>query len=405
VNGVLAATAISFGIIFMAELGDKSQLMALTFATRYRAMPVLIGITVATATVHAVSVAVGHGLYAALPTGWIRLIAGIAYLGFAAWTLRGDSLDEAEEAKSRTDHRSVIVAASTAFFLAEIGDRTMLATITLASQYGWLGVWAGSTLGMVAADALAIAVGAKLGKRLPTHLIALAGAVLLTGFGVWLTVEALVELRLPVLTAGVDHHLVAWIALVLACAVLIGTRLHRARAVGRSGSEPGAAHPVTRGAQALPRLLLVLATVLGLAAPLLVATDIVQPIGLLGSPGFVVVGAALLLLGMSVILAAQSRVASARRGDEARRGERVLITQGVFGRVRNPAFTGMIVATAGMLIMVPTILAVFSAILVVTAVQLQARLVIEPALQGSHGDAYQNYARNTGRFVPRIRRP
>jgi protein-S-isoprenylcysteine O-methyltransferase Ste14 len=182
--------------------------------------------------------------------------------------------------------------------------------------------------------------------------------------------------------------------------------LHQTRAIGGSGTEPGAAQPTTRGAELLPRLLLALATVLGLAAPLLVATDIVQPIGVLGTPGFVVVGAALLLLGMSVILAAQSRVAATRGvAGETQRGERVLITQGVFGRVRNPAFTGMIVATAGMLIMVPTILAVFSAILVVTAVQLQTRLVTEPALQDSHGDAYQNYARNTGRFLPRIRRP
>ena len=78
---VLAATALSFAVIFVAELGDKSQLMALTFATRHRALPVLAGITVATSVVHLVSVAVGRGLGAALPTGWIALVAAVAFLG------------------------------------------------------------------------------------------------------------------------------------------------------------------------------------------------------------------------------------------------------------------------------------------------------------------------------------
>ena len=74
----------------VAELADKSQLMALTFATRFKPIPVLIGITVATAVVHLASVAIGAGLGAVLPTEWISLVAGVAFLGFGAWTLRGD---------------------------------------------------------------------------------------------------------------------------------------------------------------------------------------------------------------------------------------------------------------------------------------------------------------------------
>ena len=81
-DGFLAALVISFGVIFVAELGDKSQLMASTFATRYRAVTVLAGITIATALVHLVSVGVGVGLGSALPTGWIGLAAGIAFLAF-----------------------------------------------------------------------------------------------------------------------------------------------------------------------------------------------------------------------------------------------------------------------------------------------------------------------------------
>ena len=130
---VLAAVLLSFGVIFVAELGDKSQLMALAFATRYRAVPVLIGITIATALVHLISVVIGGVLGAALPTTWITLAAGLAFFGFAAWTLRGDQLSSDEAGRAERSTKSAVVAASAAFFLAELGDKTMLATITLAT--------------------------------------------------------------------------------------------------------------------------------------------------------------------------------------------------------------------------------------------------------------------------------
>jgi putative Ca2+/H+ antiporter (TMEM165/GDT1 family) len=187
---VLGAVLLSFGVIFVAELGDKSQLMALAFATRYRAVPVLVGITIATAVVHLVSVLIGAGLGAALPTNWITLAAGIAFLGFAAWTLRGDELSIDEAGRANRSVRSAVVAASAAFFLAELGDKTMLATITLASTEGLVGVWIGSTVGMVAADALAIMVGQQLAKRVPEKVIRYASAASFVVFGVLLIVEA-----------------------------------------------------------------------------------------------------------------------------------------------------------------------------------------------------------------------
>jgi Ca2+/H+ antiporter, TMEM165/GDT1 family len=101
----LDALLIRFGVIFVAELGDKSQLMALAFATRYRALPVLAGITAATAVVHLVSVVVGALLGAALPARPMNLLAGLAFLGFAAWTLRGDSLSEDESRPRRAVHQ------------------------------------------------------------------------------------------------------------------------------------------------------------------------------------------------------------------------------------------------------------------------------------------------------------
>ena len=190
-DGFIAALAISFGVIFVAELGDKSQLMALTFATRYRALTVLTGITIATALVHLVSVGVGYGLGTALPTDWISLVAGVAFLAFGAWTLRGDKLTAEEKNKAERTTGSAILAVGGAFFLAELGDKTMLATITLATQEGWLGTWIGSTVGMVAADALAIGVGAVLGKKLPERVIKIGASVAFLVFGLVLIAEGL----------------------------------------------------------------------------------------------------------------------------------------------------------------------------------------------------------------------
>ncbi|MEU7803607.1 TMEM165/GDT1 family protein [Micromonospora arborensis] len=193
-EGFFAALVISFGVIFVAELGDKSQLMALTFATRFKPIPVLIGITVATAVVHLASVAIGVGLGTVLPTDWISLVAGVAFLGFGAWTLRGDKLTEEEKRKAERTSKTAIVAVSVAFFLAELGDKTMLATITLATKYGWFGTWLGSTIGMVAADALAILVGRMLGRRLPEKAIRYGAAILFAISGLWLILEAVNEL-------------------------------------------------------------------------------------------------------------------------------------------------------------------------------------------------------------------
>jgi putative Ca2+/H+ antiporter (TMEM165/GDT1 family) len=185
------ALLLSFGVIFVAELGDKSQLMALAFATRYRALPVLVGITVATAVVHAVSVLFGAVVGAHIPTRPITIVAGVMFLLFAAWTARGDELSDEESAKADRSSSSAIVAASVAFFLAELGDKTMLATITLATKEGAVGTWAGSTLGMVTADALAIVVGQQLGARLPERAIKLAATAGFVVFGVLLLVEGI----------------------------------------------------------------------------------------------------------------------------------------------------------------------------------------------------------------------
>jgi putative Ca2+/H+ antiporter (TMEM165/GDT1 family) len=187
----LASFLVSFGVIFVAELGDKSQLMALAFATRYRMMPVLIGITVATAVVHLISVVVGAVLGAALPTRAITIVAALAFVAFGLWTLRGDELSETDEQRAARQARSTILTVGSVFFLAELGDKTMLATITLATREGVFGTWLGSTLGMVAADALAIVVGRALGTRLPERAIRIGAAVSFFVFAAILLLEAI----------------------------------------------------------------------------------------------------------------------------------------------------------------------------------------------------------------------
>ena len=177
------ALLISTAVIFVAELGDKSQLMAMTFAARYRARDVLIGITAATAIVHLASVGIGAAIGEAFGDyqAAINIVAGIAFLAFALWTLRGDELTDEEAAKASGSQGAAILAVGVAFFLAELGDKTMLATITLATHEGWFG--------MVAADALAIGVGAVLGRRLPEKAIRYGATAAFVVFGLLLVVQ------------------------------------------------------------------------------------------------------------------------------------------------------------------------------------------------------------------------
>jgi putative Ca2+/H+ antiporter (TMEM165/GDT1 family) len=190
----MPAFFVSFGLIFFAELGDKSQLVALWFATRYRWWLVIAGVTVATLVVHFASTAIGASADAVLPEPVLLIVVGVSFFVFAAWGLRGDTLDEAERPAARTMWGAFVLV-TTAFFLAELGDKTQLATVSLGgSEEDFIGVWLGSTAGMVAADALAIAAGVLLGKRLPERLMAIVAAVLFAVFGVIAIARAVILL-------------------------------------------------------------------------------------------------------------------------------------------------------------------------------------------------------------------
>lgn len=186
-----SAVVLSFGVVFAAEFGDKSQLLTMTLATRYRALPVLIAVSLATALLQAVSVGVGGALGASLPTGVINLVAAFAFVGFAVWTVLDDDDDDEDAETSPTfTQRRVIVSIATMFFLAELGDKTMLSSMTLATDRDLVGVWLGATLGMIAADSLALVAGKYIGTRIPRRAIRYGSASIFAVFGLVLFIDA-----------------------------------------------------------------------------------------------------------------------------------------------------------------------------------------------------------------------
>lgn len=183
-------TALFF--VFIAEMGDKTQLVALAFATRYSVPLVLTSVLGATLLVHLVSVLLGALVRIAFPMFWVKCLAGGAFIGFGVWTLRGDTLDA--HAQGVEGRWGSLVTVALTFFLAELGDKTMLATITLASQsQAFVAVWLASTLGMVLADGLAILAGTILGRQLPATLMRYGAAIIFGMTGVVTLVEAVLS--------------------------------------------------------------------------------------------------------------------------------------------------------------------------------------------------------------------
>lgn len=128
----------------------------------------------------------------ALPSRWIAIAAGLAFIGFGLWTVRGDTLDDGSQRAGQRFGAFLTVAG--AFFLAELGDKTMLATVTLASQErSFVAVWLGSSLGMVVADGIAILVGAVAGRRLPERAIRYGAAAIFILAGAWMIGDAVLS--------------------------------------------------------------------------------------------------------------------------------------------------------------------------------------------------------------------
>ena len=173
-------------LVFVAELGDKSQLLSMTFATRYRARTVVLGAGLASAAIDLISALAGNVIGDALPRDAVRIAGGVLFLLFAALALRDVANDDEPKPRARGGRAVVVVAV--AFAVSEIGDKTMLATMTLATQYHWMLVWIGSTIGMLVSIVLAVLVGRTLLTVVPLRLVHLLSAALFATVGVLLLV-------------------------------------------------------------------------------------------------------------------------------------------------------------------------------------------------------------------------
>jgi putative Ca2+/H+ antiporter (TMEM165/GDT1 family) len=173
----MGALLLAFGVVFVAELGDKTQLVVLTLAVRQRVAAVLAGLAVTIALLQALAVSVGASISAVVPGRALEIAAGVLFFGFAWWTWRNAGRVEPDElAGTAPRERSGVLGVCTAFFLAELGDKTQLSTATLAADHGAIATWIGATAGLFGASVLALGAGRVLASRVSARLLGRIGA-------------------------------------------------------------------------------------------------------------------------------------------------------------------------------------------------------------------------------------
>ncbi|MHB9098569.1 MAG: TMEM165/GDT1 family protein [Syntrophales bacterium] len=178
----MTAFLFSLGFIVLAEMGDKTQLLAMAFATRYKASTVLWGVFAATICNHFFAVLAGNYLTSIVPIHYVQIAAAVSFILFGLWTVRGDEL----EGEDRRFNFNPFWTVAIAFFIAEMGDKTQLATVTLAAKYqSVIPVLTGTTIGMLIADAIGIVIGIVLGKRIPERLVKWIATCIFIFFGVY----------------------------------------------------------------------------------------------------------------------------------------------------------------------------------------------------------------------------
>jgi len=187
----MEAFLVSTGIVALAEMGDKTQLLSLVLAARFRKpWPIVLGILVATVVNHGLAGAVGSWVTTMMGPTALRWVLGASFIAMAVWMLIPDKLDDEEG--DAAPRMGVFVTTVVAFFLAEMGDKTQIATVMLAAQYNaWAMVVAGTTLGMMLANAPVVWLGDAITKKVPLRLVhivsavifAILGAVALLGWG------------------------------------------------------------------------------------------------------------------------------------------------------------------------------------------------------------------------------
>ena len=186
----MTAFLTSLAFVVLAEMGDKTQLLAMAFASRFRWQTVMWGVFVATAANHFLAVLAGNYLTHIIPMSWIKIAAAVSFILFGLWTIRGDTLGDEDKRFNFSPFWTVAIA----FFIAEMGDKTQLATVALAADFNTIiPVWAGTTAGMLIADAVGIIVGIVLHKKLPEKQVKWFAAIMFILFGVWGLYEAILR--------------------------------------------------------------------------------------------------------------------------------------------------------------------------------------------------------------------
>ena len=176
----MTAFLLSMSFVVLAEMGDKTQLLAMAFATRYEATTVLWAVFWATLLNHLLAVVVGNYLAHFIPLQYIQIAAAVSFILFGLWTIRGDELNNEDKRFSFSPFWTVAIA----FFIAEMGDKTQLATVALAAKYqSIIPVWMGTTTGMVIADAIGIVIGIVIGKKIPERAVKWFAAIIFILFG------------------------------------------------------------------------------------------------------------------------------------------------------------------------------------------------------------------------------
>ncbi|MDD2918798.1 TMEM165/GDT1 family protein [Rhodoferax sp.] len=181
----MEAFLISTGIVALAEMGDKTQLLALVLALRFRQpWPIVLGIFVATVANHALAGAVGAWVTTVLGPEVLRWVLGASFIAMAVWMLIPDKMDDEETGEP--PRLGVFGTTVVAFFLAEMGDKTQVATIMLAAQYtSTVMVVAGTTLGMMLANAPVVWLGERMTRLVPLRVVHLVSAAIFMGLGLW----------------------------------------------------------------------------------------------------------------------------------------------------------------------------------------------------------------------------
>jgi putative Ca2+/H+ antiporter (TMEM165/GDT1 family) len=179
----MEALLVSAGVVALAEIGDKTQLLSLLLSAKFRKpLPIILGILVATAANHALAGAVGTWITHALGEHVMRWVLGSSFIAMAAWTLVPDKAPEDETKGARY---GAFATTLVAFFLVEMGDKTQVATVALAAQYAsFTSVVAGTTLGMMAANIPAVLLGDRATKALPVRAIQIVAAVIFAALGI-----------------------------------------------------------------------------------------------------------------------------------------------------------------------------------------------------------------------------